>query len=103
MTEAATESDPMTDERSDDARENFEFFSNEYAQALQAFKAIEDQSTTLMLLGVTDDLRGFVDQFIDMASRTKRLAEEKKEPHFAEWFAELIEKAEALRGAIPQR
>ncbi len=67
----------MTDEHDDESREDFEFFSNEYAQALQAFKAIEDQSTTLMLLGVTDDLRGFVDQ--------------------------LIEKAEALRGAIPQR
>lgn len=93
----------MTDEHNDESREDFEFFSNEYAQALQAFKAIEDQSTTLMLLGVTDDLRGFVDQFIDMSSRTKRLAEEKQQPHFAEWFAELIEKAEALRGAIPQR
>ena len=83
--------------------ENFAYFSNEYAQALQAFKAIEDQSTTLMLLGVADDLRGFVDQFIDMASRTRRLADEKNQPHFAEWFAELVEKAEALRGAIPQR
>ena len=93
----------MTDEHDDESREDFEFFSNEYAQALQAFKAIEDQSTTLLLLGVTDDLRGFVDQFIDMSSRTKRLAEEKQQPHFAEWFAELIEKAEALRGAIPQR
>jgi hypothetical protein len=93
----------MTDEHDDESRHDFEFFSNEYAQALQAFKAIEDQSTTLMLLGVTDDLRGFVDQFIDMSSRTKRLAEEKQQPHFAEWFAELIEKAEALRGAIPQR
>jgi hypothetical protein len=93
----------MTDEHDEESREDFEFFSNEYAQALQAFKAIEDQSTTLMLLGVADDLRGFVDQFIDMSSRTKRLAEEKQQPHFAEWFAELIEKAEALRGAIPQR
>lgn len=91
------------DDRSEEARQDFEFFSNEYAQALQAFKAIEDQSTTLMLLGVADDLRGFVDQFIDMASRTRRLAEEKNQPHFAEWFAELLEKAEALRGAIPKR
>jgi hypothetical protein len=93
----------MSDEHDNESREDFEFFSNEYAQALQAFKAIEDQSTTLMLLGVADDLRGFVDQFIDMASRTQRLAEEKNQPHFAEWFAELLEKAEALRGAIPQR
>jgi hypothetical protein len=93
----------MTDERSDEARENFEYFSNEYAQALHTLKAIEDQSTTLMLLGVADDLRGFVDQFLEMATRIKKLAEEKNEPHFAEWFAELIEKAETLRGAIPRR
>jgi len=95
--------DEKSDERSDEARQTFEFFSNEYAQALHAFKAIEDQSTTLMLLGVADDLLGFVDQFLEMATRTKKLAEEKKQPHFAEWFVELIEKAEALRGAIPKR
>ena len=93
----------MTDDpRSDEAREDFSYFSNEYAQALQAFKAIEDQSTTLVLLGVADDLRTFVDQFIEMASRTQRLAEEKGEQHFAEWFAELVDKAEALRGTIAQ-
>ena len=93
----------MTEERSDEARKTFEYLSNEYAQALHAFKAIEDQSTTLMLLGVADDLRGFVEQFIEMASRTRQVAIEKNEPHFAEWFTELIEKAEALRGAIPNR
>ena len=84
------------------ADENFAYFSNEYAQALQAFKAIEEQSATLMVLGVSDDLRGFVDQFIEMADRTRRLAEEKEEPNFAEWFAELVDKAEALRGTISQ-
>jgi len=95
----------MTDDddpRSDESRENFAYFSNEYAQALQAFKAIEDQSTTLMLLGVGEDLRTFVDQFIEMATRTQRLAEEKGEPNFAEWFRELVGKAEALRGSIAQ-
>jgi hypothetical protein len=94
----------MTDDdpRSDESRENFAYFSGEYAQALQAFRAIEDQSTTLMLLGVGDDLRTFVDQFIEMASKTRQLAVDKGEPHFAEWFAELIGKAEALRGTIAQ-
>ena len=91
------------DQRSEEARAQFEYFSNEYAQALHAFKAIEDQSTTLMLLGVSEDLRGFVDQFIEMAGRTRQLAVEKNQAHFAEWFGELIEKAEALRGAIPKR
>jgi len=93
----------MTDDpRSDAARENFAYFSNEYAQALQAFKTIEEQSSTLMVLGVSDDLRNFVDQFIEMAERTRRLAEEKGESHFAEWFGELLDKAEALRGTIAQ-
>ena len=93
----------MTDDRSDQAREDFEYFSAEYAQALQAFKAIENQSTTLLLLGVSEDLRGFVDQFIEMAQKTRKLAEDKGQTHFADWFSELIEKAETLRGAIPQR
>jgi len=53
-------------------------------------------------MGVSDDLRNFIDQFIEMAERTRRLAEEKGEPHFAEWFAELLDKAEALRGTITQ-
>ena len=89
------------DDRPDDeARENFTYFANEYAQALQAFKAIEDQSTTLMLLGVGEDLRTFIDQFLEMAVRTRALAIEKNEPNFAEWFGELIEKAEALRGTV---
>ena len=91
------------DEKIEQARQDFEFFSAEYAQALQAFKAIENQSTTLLLLGVSEDLRGFVDQFIEMATKTKLLAEEKNQTHFAEWFKELIDKAETLRGAIPQR
>lgn len=91
------------DEKAEQARQDFEFFSAEYAQALQAFKAIENQSTTLLLLGVSEDLRGFVDQFIEMATKTRRLAEEKNQTHFAEWFKELIDKAETLRGAIPQR
>lgn len=90
----------MAAERTDEERETFEFLSNEYAQALQAFKAIENQSATLMLLGCSDDLREFVDQFIDMASRAKAVAEEKQEPNFVEWFTELIRKAEELRGAI---
>lgn len=83
-----------------DDRESFEYFSNEYAQALQAFTAIENQASTIVAFGASEDLRVFVEQFIDMASRTKALAEERNEPHFVEWFAELIAKAEALRGEI---
>ena len=90
----------MTSDHSDETRADFAFFSNEYAQALQAYKAIEEQSSTLVVLGVTDELRGFIEQFIEMATRTRQLALDKNEPNFAEWFGELIEKAEGLRGAI---
>ena len=90
----------MTSDPSDETRADFAFFSNEYAQALQAYKAIEQQSETLVVLGVTDELRGFIEQFIEMATRTRQLALDKNEPNFAEWFGELIEKAEGLRGAI---
>jgi hypothetical protein len=56
-----------------------------------------------MLMGVADDLRGFIEQFIAMASGTKALAEEKGETHFADWFSELIHKAEALRTEMISR
>ncbi|HXH37224.1 MAG TPA: hypothetical protein VNN08_01210 [Thermoanaerobaculia bacterium] len=88
------------DQRSDESRETFAYFSNEYAQALQALKTIEAQASTLMLMGVSDELYGFIDQFITMASGTKALAEERGEAHFAEWFGELVHKAEALREAV---
>ena len=90
----------MSDDRSDESRDNFAYFSGEYAQALQALKAIEDQSSTLLLLGGTEDLRTFIDQFLEMASRVKSAAEERNEPNFVEWFKELIRKAETLRTEI---
>ena len=87
----------------DEIRDNFTYLSNEYAQALQAFSTIQEKAATLLLLGGTDDLLAFIEQFLAMASRTKAMAEDMKEPNFADWFGELIEKAEALRAAVPQR
>ncbi len=83
-----------------DARASFEYFSNEYAQALQAYAAIENQASTLMLMGYTDDLRTFIEQFLEMAMRVRAEAIEKGEANFAEWFGELVEKAEALRSGV---
>jgi hypothetical protein len=99
----------MADENPDppvhggDQRADFDFFSNEYAQAVQALKALEDQSSTIVALGAADDLRTYIDQFIEMAARMKAMAEDHEETHFAEWFEELIEKAEALRTEIVQQ
>lgn len=86
----------MSDDR-ETARATFEYFSNEYAQALQAYAAIENQASTLLMMGYTDDLRQFIDQFLVMASATRDLAREKGEENFAEWFGELVEKAEKLK------
>jgi hypothetical protein len=90
----------MTSAGSDDSRADFEYFSNEYAQALQAYQTIETQASTLLLMGYSGDLRQFIEQFVEMAARTQRLAEEKGETNFAEWFRELIEKAEALKSGV---
>ena len=83
------------------ATEDFEFFSNEYSQALQAFEAIKKQASTLMLLGASTDLRQFAEQFIEMAEKTRGLAVEKGETNFAEWFGELADKARELLAALP--
>ena len=87
---------------SDEPRANFEYFSNEYAQALQAFTAIENQASTLLLMGASDDLRTFIDQFVAMAGAARDLAVEKGEDNFAAWFSELVAKAEKLRTAVPR-
>jgi hypothetical protein len=91
---------PLPD--SDDPRATFEHFSNEYAQALQAYAAIEQQAPTLLLMGHRDELRQFLDQFLEMARRTRGLAAEKGEANFAEWFGELIQKAETLKAGVPR-
>lgn len=90
----------MSDDRSDESRDNFAYLSGEYAQASQALKAIEDQASTLLLLGGSDDLRTFIDQFLEMASRISSVARERNEANFVEWFDELIKKAETLRTEI---
>ncbi|HEX8411488.1 MAG TPA: hypothetical protein VF883_21710 [Thermoanaerobaculia bacterium] len=91
----------MSDEE-ENARVTFEYFSNEYAQALQANAAIENQASTLLLMGHSDNLLHFLDQFEAMATRARDSAIEKGEKNFAEWFGELVEKAEKLRAALPK-
>ncbi|HYC60352.1 MAG TPA: hypothetical protein VEK79_12385 [Thermoanaerobaculia bacterium] len=92
--------DAMSTPDPDDSRATFEHLSNEYAQALQAFAAIENQASTLQLMGYTDDLRQFIEQFLVMARRTRDLAIERGETNFAEWFGELVQKAEKLKTTV---
>jgi hypothetical protein len=83
-----------------DPRADFEYLSNEYAQALQAYAAIENQASTLLLMGHSEELRTFLDQFLTMATATRTAALEKGEANFVEWFDELIRKAETLREGV---
>ena len=92
----------MTLPDSEDRRAMFEYFSSEYAQALQAFEAIESQAATLALMGHTSELRQFLEQFIAMAANTRLQAIEKEETNFADWFGELIQKAQKLLEGVPQ-
>ena len=85
-----------------DPRASFAWFSQEYSQALQAFETIQKQASTIIALGGSEDLRLLIDQFVDMCTRARTAAIEQKEDNFAEWFGELIEKAEAIRGALVQ-
>ena len=91
----------MTLPRSADPRARFDYFSSEYAQAVQAFEVIEAQASTLAFMGHHDELRQFLDQFIAMAERTKTEASVANENNFAEWFDELVAKARALRASVP--
>ena len=92
----------MTLPDSNDPRVLFDYFSGEYAQALQAFAAIQQQATTLLVMGHNDELLQFIEQFIEMASRTRDAALEKNEPNFAEWISELVTKAEGLKATVPK-
>src|SRR5512132_1886070 len=94
---------PEPPDQTPEQRADFEFFSNEYAQALQAFKAIENQASTILLFAGSEDLRGFIDQFIEMCARTRAMAEDRGQTHFVEWFDELLRKAEALRTEVASR
>lgn len=84
-----------------DPQATFEYFSSEYAQALQAYTAIEHQAGTLLLMGHTDELRQFIAQFLEMATRFRDLAAKQGETNFADWFGELVEKGEKLKTEVP--
>ena len=85
-----------------EARVVFDYFSREYAQALQAIDTIEQHAPTLIAVGNTEELRTFIQTFIEMADRTRRLAETQGEEHFAEWFGELVHRAGAVAAAVEQ-
>lgn len=88
------------DEQEEPEVDLFAHFSSEYAEALKAFETIQEQASTLMLLGAGDDLRHFLEQYIEMAQRTRASAIENEQQNFADWFAELVVRAEDLLAQI---
>lgn len=85
----------------EDRETPFIILSAHYADALDTMTAIERQAATILAHGGAEHLRTIVDQFIAMCGETRDAAREANEPDFAEWFEELMRKAEAIREAIP--
>lgn len=80
--------------------EDFTHFTDQYSQAVQALETIRLQAAKFIALGSGDQLQTFIDQFIAMASRIAADAHEKNLPKYADWFLELVQKAEAMQAAV---
>lgn len=93
----------MSDDQPLPPAETFSHLSSEYAQALGALKALEEQAPTLLVLGNGDELLVFIEQFVTMATGVRTTALAAHEPNFVEWFDELIARAAILRAAAAPR
>lgn len=82
---------------------DFLALSREYADALEALGAIEAQVGTIVTLGGADELRRFVEQFIEMSRRARERSEESGEAELATWFQELIDRAGQVLAALAER
>lgn len=82
------------------ADSDFEYFTAEYAQALEAFKNLKDKAGTILLMGGKEELSGFLEQFMNMAAGRAREASETNLENFEEWFEELADLARELRRSL---
>jgi len=78
-------------------QERFLEISREYAQALEAYQAIEKQAATLMALGATTQLESFIGDFMRMATEAREHAREADMQNFTDWFDEMISQMRKLR------
>lgn len=81
----------------------FAHYTEQYSQAVQALETIRLQAAKFIALGSRGDLDRFLDQFIEMASRTAADAHQKELGKYAEWFLDLVHKAEAMKAAVRQQ
>ena len=79
---------------SDDA---FVALSDEYAQALDAVRAIETQAELLVAGGSTAELRAVIDRFNELVEQAIRRARAQDAEHFPEWFEELKHRIQRLQ------
>ena len=87
----------MTDQESTD---QFLAFSREYSEALEALEAIEKKAEMITALGGGEDLRTFVDRFVEMARGAQRRARDAGLGEIASWFGELIDRAGGIRESL---
>jgi hypothetical protein len=79
------------------SEETFLSVSREYAEAVDALRAIERQSETLKLMGAGESLVDFLRQFETMAAAAAARAEREGLTEFVVWYEELIGSAAELR------
>jgi hypothetical protein len=84
-------------------RDPIAYYTDQYSQAVQALEAIRLQSETFRAMGSTDDLRQFLDQFIEMASRTAADAHMESLERFAAWFLDLVQRAEQMKALLERK
>lgn len=75
----------------------FHALSDEYAQAVEALDAIEKQAELFVAAGRQDELRSFLDRFVQMARSAGGRARAQNLDHFTEWFDELIKRVENVQ------
>ena len=81
-------------------RDPIAYYTDQYSQAVQAFETIRVQSDTFKLMGNFEELHGFLDQFISMASQIAADAHMQNLDRVANWFLELVGKAEKMKAEL---
>jgi hypothetical protein len=87
-------------EDQDDSTNRFEQYALEYREALTAFETIKAQAETLLMMGNADELKTFIDRFIEMAARAAARADADGLVQYADSFLDLVQRGENFRRSV---
>ena len=87
-------------EDQDESPDRFEQYAIEHREALTAFETIKAQAETLLLMGNADELKTFIDRFIEMAARAAARAHDEGLAHYADLFLDLVQRGENFRRSV---